>query len=82
MSKLKNIQTDDDHIVQDVLALVDCKVTLKEIRSWSKTKREKVVKWAGACHFRASDNNNRVPPKPRFKSKPMTYPKHMGDLYL
>ena len=67
--------------IQDLLALVDHKVTLKEIASWSNDKREKVVKWAGKVHLRASDNIVRVPPKPKFKSKPVTYPKHMGDLY-
>lgn len=71
----------DDHVLQDILALVDCRVTLKEIRSWSPGRKAKIEAWASKSYLRASDNNCRVPDKPRFKSKPITYPKSMGDLY-
>lgn len=63
----------DEDTIQDILALVSCQVTKKEIRSWSPELRERIVKWAGAVHLRASDNIVRVPKRPRFKYKEITF---------
>lgn len=81
METKTNLSNDDHKVTQDILTLVGLAVTLKEIKSWSNEKRLKIEKWAGACHLRASDNIIRIPPKPRFKSKPFKYPKSMGPLY-
>lgn len=62
----------DAKTVQDMLTLVSCRVTLKEIKSWSPERRERIEKWVSACHLRASDNNVRIPKRPRFKHRPLT----------
>jgi len=56
----------DPHMTQDILLLVCIKVPLAHIRRWTPKQIEAAEKWAGAMHFRASDNIIRVPPKPTF----------------
>lgn len=63
---------EDNRIIRDILLIASCRVTLKEIESWSPERKEKIVKWAAACHLRASDNNVRVPKRPRFKWKSLS----------
>lgn len=66
------MKNENDKITQDILILASYKVTLKEIRSWSPERRERIEKWAAAVHLRASDNIVRVPPRPRFKHKTLS----------
>lgn len=53
------------HVTRDLLLLVNLKVPLVVIRGWNGWEREAVDKWASAVIARASDNNNRVPARPR-----------------
>jgi hypothetical protein len=57
------------HVTRDLLLLADLKVSLIEIREWSGWQIEQAENWAVAVHLRASDNGNRVPPKPAFLKK-------------
>ena len=57
----------DYETTKDLLSLVGWKVSVKEIRSWSEKRRDKIEDWAAAVHLEASDNIVRVPKRPRFK---------------
>lgn len=59
-------------VVHDLILLTDYNVPMDEIRKWTWEEREAVADWAAATHLRASDNHNKVPPKPEILSK---YPK-------
>ncbi len=58
-------------ITLDVLTLVRAEVpgpelTHAEVENWSEEQRYAAVRWAGAVHLAASDNDVEVPPRPAF----------------
>lgn len=66
-------ETDGDvglRLVADMLSLVHDEVpggmvfSLVSINDWTPAMRVNVVKWAGAVHMRASDNDVEIPPAP------------------
>lgn len=52
--------------IQSILGLVSIEVDIETINSWTEEQQDQVIRWAGAVHCRASDNNCRVPKKPDF----------------
>ncbi len=60
----------DFKLLQEMLDMVDCKVSLREILSWTDEQREQAETWAAKVHLRASDNIVRVPTRPRFLPMP------------
>lgn len=66
---LLKMENEDIQATQDLLGLVSLRVSAKEIKSWSTSRRLKIEHWAAKVYLRASDNNVRIPPKPKFKSK-------------
>lgn len=55
----------DDQATQDLIELVsDKQAPLNVIVTWTDEQCQQAEAWASARHFRASDNNNRVPPIP------------------
>lgn len=56
----------NDQLTQDVLDFADVQVSLDEIARWTDKQCEQAEDWAGAVHFRASDNPVHVPPMPAF----------------
>jgi len=53
------------NICRDVLMLIDYNVPFSVIMGWSENTKQKVFNYAISVHLRASDNNNRVPKKPK-----------------
>jgi antitoxin HigA-1 len=52
-------------VLQDILGLVDEKVTLKWLRQRTQAERDELLTWVSKVHARASDHPVRVPPKPK-----------------
>jgi hypothetical protein len=51
---------------KDILSLIGKKLTRAAWFAWSAQQREKAITFAGAAHFRASDNHVAVPPMPEW----------------
>jgi hypothetical protein len=54
----------DAERVETLLLLADEPISRKVIEGWTREQRHDAGDWALRCHCRASDNLNRVPPKP------------------
>lgn len=55
----------DDQATQELIELgSDKHAPLSVIAAWANEQCQQAEAWASARHFRASDNNNRVPPIP------------------
>lgn len=54
----------DVQMVDTLLLLVGSPCPMDVIGTWSKEQLEQAGDWALRSHLRASDNGNRVPPKP------------------
>lgn len=65
-------EPNDLAILQDMLALVDVRVTVRELERRTATERYAAEQWAGLQHLRASDNRVRVPRKPAWLPKTET----------
>lgn len=64
-SKLMHLDRDND-VVHDLLLLVDVYIPADVIARWTNRQYLRAEEWAGKAHLRASDNNVRVPSRPRF----------------
>lgn len=51
-------------VLRDLLSLVERNTTIDTLLKWNAEQRSKAEKWAVAVHFKASDNNVRVPREP------------------
>jgi hypothetical protein len=51
---------------RDSLSLIGKRLTFSVWKKWTPKQRAEAVDYAGACHFRASDNHVRVPDEPRW----------------
>jgi hypothetical protein len=56
-------------VTRDLLLVADLKVPIVDIEQWGGLEIEQAEAWATAVHSRASDNPDRVPPKPGFLKK-------------
>lgn len=55
----------------DILNLVDEPVTAFMVKSWTGEQVEEAEEWASKVYSRASDNNVKVPPRPKFLDVPV-----------
>ncbi|MCC7208346.1 MAG: hypothetical protein IT323_13645 [Anaerolineae bacterium] len=66
-SKTKPMRLDrDNDVVHDLLLLVDVYIPCDVIARWTNRQFDRAEKWASKMYLRASDNNVRVPSRPRF----------------
>lgn len=52
-------------VLCDLLLMIDEDVPYLTVYCWTNRQKVEVDKWASAVHFRASDNNVRVPVRPK-----------------
>ena len=68
--------------LQIILILVGLEPSLETIATWSEEQRQLAQHWAAATHYRASDNDVDVPPRPDFLPQPWQGPDlDTGDVF-
>lgn len=60
------VPSDDDAFASLQLVSDTDHITEDQVRSWSADQRADAFEWAMAVHYRASDNDVEVPPRPSF----------------